>query len=80
MRRLRDKLFFHTFRNSDAMLTIHSHRFKIISADLYVYRYMKDNPELFSQDAIAGVRQFLLRNGHLKEDVRYRMESNRIDK
>ncbi|XP_037039126.1 EF-hand domain-containing protein 1-like [Bradysia coprophila] len=52
-----------------AMLTIHSHRFKIISADLYVYRYMKENPELFSGNAIAGVRDFLLRNGYLKEDT-----------
>lgn len=49
------------------MLTIHSHRFKIISADLYVYRHMKENPELFSENAITGVRDFLKRNGHLKE-------------
>lgn len=54
---------------SGATLNIHSHRFKIFSADLYVYRHMKENPELFSESAIAGVRDFLQRNGHLKEDV-----------
>lgn len=53
------------------MLTIHSHRFKITSADLYVYRHMKENPELFSDTAIAGVRDFLLSNGHLKVEVSY---------
>lgn len=53
-----------------ATLIIHSHRFKIISADLYVYRHMKENSELFSEHAIAGVREFLLRNGHLKGEVR----------
>lgn len=56
------------------MLNIHSHRFKIVSADLYVYRYMKENSELFSESAIAGVRDVLLRNGHLKEEVRLPQE------
>lgn len=30
---------------------------------------MKENPELFSENAIAGVRDYLLRKGHLKEVV-----------
>lgn len=53
-----------------ATLTIHSHRFKMISADLYVYRHMKENSEMFSPDAIAGVRNFLICCGHLRDDLK----------
>ncbi|KAJ6636335.1 EF-hand domain-containing protein 1 [Pseudolycoriella hygida] len=60
-----------------ATLTIHSHRFKIVSADLYVYRYMKENSELFSEDSIAGVRDFLSRNGHLREEGTTQTDINR---
>lgn len=53
-----------------AILTIYCHRFKIISADLYVYRYMKEHPEKFSSEAIDGVRNYCLLNGNLKDDIR----------
>lgn len=43
-----------------ALLHIHSRRFEIVSADTYVYQYMKENPELFSSESIDGVRQYLL--------------------
>lgn len=53
-----------------AVLTIHYHRFEIISADLYVYRYMKEHPEIFSAEAVDGVRNYCLLNGNLSEDIR----------
>lgn len=43
-----------------AILLIHSRRFEIVSADTYVYQYMKENPELFSSESIDGVRQYLV--------------------
>lgn len=43
-----------------AILLIHSRRFEIVSADTYVFQYMKENPELFSSESIDGVRQYLL--------------------
>lgn len=54
----------------NAVLTIHCHRFRIVSADLYVYRYMQQHPEMFSAHAIDGVRNYCLLNGNLKEDIR----------
>lgn len=52
------------------IVTIHSHRFRIESADLYVYRYMQENPEKFAPDLIAGVRNYLLLNGNLGEELK----------
>lgn len=43
-----------------AILLIHSRRFEIVSADTYVYQYMKENPELFSSESIDSVRQYLI--------------------
>lgn len=42
------------------MLYINCRRFIITSADLNDYRYMKENPELFSKEAIESVRDYLI--------------------
>uniref|UniRef100_A0A336KAY4 CSON006811 protein n=1 Tax=Culicoides sonorensis TaxID=179676 RepID=A0A336KAY4_CULSO len=52
-----------------ATLHVYSHRFIITSADLYVYRYMQNFPELFTARSIQSVRNYLLLQGHLKEDL-----------
>lgn len=52
-----------------ATIHVFSHRFKITSADLYVYRYMQSNPEKFSSANIQSVRNYLLLQGHLKEEL-----------
>lgn len=52
------------------IVTIHSHRFRIESADLYVYRYMQEHPEMFAPETVAGVRNYLLLNGNLNEDLK----------
>lgn len=57
-----------------ATLIIHSHRFRIVSADLFVYRYMMEHPEMFSPEAIASVRAYCLLHGKLKAEVREALE------
>ncbi|KFB35394.1 hypothetical protein ZHAS_00002020 [Anopheles sinensis] len=52
-----------------ATIVVFSHRFKIVSADLYVYRYMQAHPEMFSSQTIESVRNYMLAEGHLKEDL-----------
>uniref|UniRef100_A0A1B0GK84 Putative ef-hand domain-containing protein 1 n=1 Tax=Lutzomyia longipalpis TaxID=7200 RepID=A0A1B0GK84_LUTLO len=46
-------------------LTINSHRFRINSVDLYVYRYMQEHPELFTNEAIESVQQYHIAEGNL---------------
>lgn len=43
-----------------AILQINCRRFIITSADLNDYRYMQENPELFSKEAIESVRKYLI--------------------
>ncbi|XP_050071896.1 EF-hand domain-containing protein 1-like [Anopheles maculipalpis] len=57
-----------------AIVVVFAHRFKIVSADLYVYRYMQAHPEIFSSMAIDSVRNYLLSEGHLKDDLRQATE------
>ncbi|XP_058119809.1 EF-hand domain-containing protein 1-like [Anopheles ziemanni] len=52
-----------------ATIVVFSHRFKIVSADLYVYRYMQAHPEMFSSQTIESVRNYMLAEGHLREDL-----------
>ncbi|XP_053694812.1 EF-hand domain-containing protein 1-like [Sabethes cyaneus] len=52
-----------------ATIIVYSHRFKITTADLYVYRYMQAHPEMFSSTAIETVQYYLLEAGHLKDDL-----------
>ncbi|GAB0092344.1 EF-hand domain-containing protein 1 [Sergentomyia squamirostris] len=49
-------------------LTINSHRFVINSADLYVYHYMKENPELFTDQAVDSVRRYHIAEGNIRPD------------
>ncbi|XP_055611860.1 EF-hand domain-containing protein 1-like [Uranotaenia lowii] len=59
-----------------AVIVVHSHRFRLVSADLYVYRYMQAHPEMFSPSAIDTVRGYLLSQGHLKEDLQKAIEED----
>lgn len=59
-----------------ASLIINFHRFKIISSDLYVYRYMQENPEVFSPESISSIRNYHLIHGNLKDDLN---EAGKID-
>lgn len=43
-----------------AILHINSRRFIITSADLNDYRYMQENPDQFSEEAIESVRDYLI--------------------
>lgn len=51
-------------------------RFIITSADLNDYRYMKENLELFSKEAIESVREYLISTNCLSpnEEVRFNVE------
>lgn len=60
-----------------AILNIYKHRFRIVSADLYAYRYMMEHPEMFSPAAIDSVRNYCLLNGHLKEDIQQALENDK---
>lgn len=62
-----------------AILHVFSHRFKITSADLYVYRYMQNYPETFSPETIQSVRDYLLLQGHLKEDLAEAIEKEVLE-
>ncbi|XP_058824044.1 EF-hand domain-containing protein 1-like [Topomyia yanbarensis] len=57
-------------------IIVHAHRFKIVSADLYVHRYMQAHPEMFFAEAIATVQSYLLETGHLKDDLRKATEED----
>ncbi|XP_059621272.1 EF-hand domain-containing protein 1-like [Phlebotomus argentipes] len=52
----------------NSTLTINSHRFTISSADLYVYRYMREHPELFTDEAIDSVRKYHVAEGNLRPE------------
>lgn len=53
-----------------ALVKVFATRFVIVSADLYVYRYMQAHPELFSPDVIDNVRLYHLGEGNLQHDLR----------
>lgn len=61
-----------------AKIFIYAHRFIITSADLYVYRYMQANPQMFTPEAIESVRMYNLREGNLKEDLRRAIEEDQL--
>lgn len=63
----------------DALIHIYSHRFKIVSADLYCYRYMQNYPEQFTAEAVEGVRQYLLLQGHLQPDLASAIEKEVVE-
>lgn len=62
-----------------ATIHVYSHRFVINSADLYVYRYMQNYPEQFTPESIQHVRNYLLLQGHLKEDLAQAIEKEILE-
>lgn len=57
-----------------ATLLVNAHRFRLDSADLFSYRYMREHAEMFAPEAIAEVAAYCLQSGNLKADVREAME------
>ncbi|KAJ9595340.1 hypothetical protein L9F63_027272, partial [Diploptera punctata] len=41
-------------------------------ADLFVYHYMETNPEKFPSEVVDNIRNYLIKSGHLKEDIDHR--------
>lgn len=56
-----------------AVLTINCFRFKIVNADAAVYHYMQEHPDMFSPEAIDGVRENVIAasGAHLIDGVIY---------
>lgn len=52
-----------------AIITIFEHKFQITGADLQVYRYMEANMEKFRLEVIDSVRNYLMKEGYLKDDI-----------
>lgn len=59
-----------------AIITVFGQRFKIIGADLYVYRYMLANPEKFPCEVIENMRNYMFNMGFLKDDLQDQIEDN----
>lgn len=57
-----------------SIIEVYSHRFRITGADLYVYRYMCANPEKFTQQQIAHMRDYQTLMGNLKDDLTVRFK------
>ncbi|XP_049857375.1 EF-hand domain-containing protein 1-like isoform X2 [Schistocerca gregaria] len=57
-----------------AVVTIFNHRFKITGADLFVYHYMQQNQDKFSPDIIDNMRNYMVRQGFLKEEIQELMK------
>jgi len=56
--------------NIGSVVNVFGHKFIITAADLAVYRYMEANPDKFRAEVVSEVRKSLMREGHLREDVR----------
>jgi hypothetical protein len=52
-----------------AVITVFTQRFIITGADLFVYHYMQTNPEKFPQHVIDNIRNYMIKMGHLEEDI-----------
>ncbi|KAJ8960736.1 hypothetical protein NQ318_020029, partial [Aromia moschata] len=59
-----------------AVVTVFEQRFRIVGADLYVYRYMQANPHKFPCEVIENVRNYMFNMGYLRGDVDDRMKEN----
>ncbi|XP_046392294.1 EF-hand domain-containing protein 1-like isoform X2 [Ischnura elegans] len=46
----------------------YGHHFTITGVDLFVYRYMQENPEKFQPELVEGVRRYLKETGALKDE------------
>jgi hypothetical protein len=52
-----------------AVVTVFTQRFVITGADLFVYHFMQSNPEKFPQQIIDNIRNYMIKMGHLKEEI-----------
>nr|XP_023021361.1 EF-hand domain-containing protein 1-like [Leptinotarsa decemlineata] len=59
-----------------AIITVFQQRFKIIGADLYVYRYMTANSNKFPCEVIQSIRNYMFNKGYLKDDVEDQVKDN----
>ncbi|KAJ8980307.1 hypothetical protein NQ317_005228 [Molorchus minor] len=59
-----------------AIITVFEQRFKIVGADLYVYRYMQANPHKFPCEVIENMRNYMFNKGYLKDDVDDQLKDN----
>ncbi|KAK3929061.1 EF-hand domain-containing protein 1 [Frankliniella fusca] len=59
-----------------AMITVFEHRFLITGADLAVYRYMQANPDKFPESTINNVRNYMVQQGYLREEIEDRTKLN----
>lgn len=57
------------FRLTGAVIVVNEHKFLITGADLLVYRYMEANPEKFNPEIVENIRNYLMKEGLLKEDI-----------
>nr|XP_022908102.1 EF-hand domain-containing protein 1-like isoform X1 [Onthophagus taurus] len=60
-----------------AVIEIFKQRFIIIGADLFVYRYMQANPEKFPCEVIENMRNYMYKEGLLKDDIDDQVEDNK---
>lgn len=58
------------------MITVFEHRFLITSADLAVYRYMQANPSKFPESTINNIRNHMIQQGFLKEEIEDKTKLN----
>ncbi|KAJ8920916.1 hypothetical protein NQ315_015709 [Exocentrus adspersus] len=59
-----------------AIITVFQQRFKIVGADLYVYRYMQANESKFPCEVIENMRNYMYNKGYLKDDVDDTLQDN----
>ena len=59
-----------------ATITIFQQRFIITGADLHVYRYMEANLEKFPSNVIKNVRNYMFKQGLLKDDIDDQIRDN----
>lgn len=50
-------------------MTFFEHRFRLTGCDLQAYRYMEANPDKFDEVTMNSVRNYLVPQGLLKEDI-----------
>jgi hypothetical protein len=52
-----------------AVVNVFTQRFVITGADLFVYHFMQSNPEKFPQHIIDNIRNYMIKMGHVKEEI-----------
>lgn len=62
-------IYCHSMIFAGALVVVFTQRFIITGADLFVYHYMETNPEMFPQNVIDNICNYMIQMGHLKEDA-----------